>query len=81
MGVTVCAGCPSGPVSREIRLGWWCLPIIINDPNFILSYSGHKAMFIFLLIHEVREHYPTHTLSSLSLFPLAIWIAGETCAA
>ena len=35
MGVTVCAVCPSGPVSREIRLGWWCLPIIINDPNFI----------------------------------------------
>ena len=24
MGVTVCAGCPSGPVSREIRLTRWC---------------------------------------------------------
>ena len=35
MGVAMCAGCPSGPVSREIRLRWWCLPIIINDPNFI----------------------------------------------
>ena len=27
--------CPSEPVSREIRLAWWCLALIINEPNFI----------------------------------------------
>ena len=35
MGLAMCAVYPSGPVSREIRLRWWCLPIIINDPNFM----------------------------------------------
>jgi hypothetical protein len=26
---------PTGPVSPEIRLAWWCLALVINEPNFI----------------------------------------------
>ena len=37
MGVTVCAVCPSGPVSLEIRLTRWCRALIINEPNFITT--------------------------------------------
>ena len=36
MGVTVCAVCPSGPVSLEIRLTRWCRALIINEPNFFI---------------------------------------------
>ena len=43
MGVTVCAVCPSGPVSLEIRLTRWCRDLIINEPNFIGSRWSSKG--------------------------------------
>ena len=44
MGVTVCAVCPSGPVSREIRLARWCHALIINEPNFMAGrWAGGQA--------------------------------------
>ena len=41
MGVTVCAVCPSGPVSLEIRLTRWCRALIINEPNFLLLVGSY----------------------------------------
>ena len=48
MGVAMCAGYPTGPVSREIRLTRWCRVLIINEPNFIHDYyllSTNSAIF------------------------------------